>query len=317
MLIAFSVKCHGEGSVYYSSQSIIYVLPTFISWRYWSPESWKTPKWAFPAAQAQRADHGSHQPSCTHHREQIHEPQHLFSACPHLKANHSLCSSTSGWVGGELSQCFSPCFPAPGELLASPVCCVCGFCCLLPGFITYATSVEQNPLSSLVLGSFAGWHWRYIWTLGTVLLERQVRICQNTTVYTCRGKRKKKKEVGFYSQSFCCGQMGLVHPRGDSRFSGHFPACRHLLCITLKTIFPLSHCVCAFLPQEICWKCHDRDTQAVSLTLKSWVCSAARCGLKLQRISLQISVAKCSIFIKFWEFVHFKIKKNKHQDLKK
>lgn len=192
MLIAFSVKCHGEGSVYYSSQSMIYVLPTFISWRYWSPESWKTPKWAFPAAQAQRADHGSHQPSCTHHREQIHEPQHLFSACPHLKANHSLCSSTSGWVGGELSQCFSPCFPAPGELLASPVCCVCGFCCLLPGFITYATSVEQNPLSSLVLGSFAGWHWRYIWTLGTVLLERQVRICQNTTVYTCRGKRKKK-----------------------------------------------------------------------------------------------------------------------------
>lgn len=260
MLIAFSVKCHGEGSVYYSSQSIIYVLPTFISWRYWSPESWKTPKWAFPAAQAQRADHGSHQPSCTHHREQIHEPQHLFSACPHLKANHSLCSSTSGWVGGELSQCFSPCFPAPGELLASPVCCVCGFCCLLPGFITYATSVEQNPLSSLVLGSFAGWHWRYIWTLGTVLLERQVRICQNTTVYTCRGKRKKKKEVGFYSQSFCCGQMGLVHPRGDSRFSGHFPACRHLLCITLKMILsPLPLCLCLLAPRnllEVPWPWH-------------------------------------------------------------
>lgn len=178
-------------------------------------------------------------------------------------------------------------------------CCVCVSCCLLAGFIAHATGVERNPLSSAVPGSFAGWHWRYIWTLGTVLLERQVRICQNTTVYTCR----KKKEVGFYSQSFRCGQLGLAHPRGtregtewqlflvqgDSRFSGHFPACRHLFCITLKKSFLLSCCVCPFLPKEICWKSHGHDTQPVpgcaQLTLKSWVCSTAWCGLKLQKIS--------------------------------
>lgn len=302
MLISFSGKCLGEGSISYSSQSITYVLPTFISWRYWLPETncpQKPQNELFLQVKAQRAEHGSHQPSCAYHRVQIHAPQHLFSACPHLKANHSLYSSTTGWLDGELSQGLLSLFPSSISWAGSIPCCVCGFCCLLAGFITYATGVERNPLSSLVLGSFAGWHWRYIWTLGTVLLERQVRICQNTTVYTCR----KKREVGFYSQSFCCGQLGLVPPRGtrevtegklflvqgDTRFSGHFPACRHLLCITLKRCFLLSCCVCPFLPKEIPWRCHSRDMQPVpgcaQLTLKSWVCSIACCGLKLQRIS--------------------------------
>lgn len=114
----------------------------------------------------------------------------IYSLLAHTWKHHSLYSSTNGWADGELSQCLFFLFPSSISRAGSIPCCVCGFCCLLAAFIAYATGVEWNPLSSLVLGSFAGWHWRYIWTLGTVLLERQVRICQNTTVYMCRGKRR-------------------------------------------------------------------------------------------------------------------------------
>lgn len=90
-----------------------------------------------------------------------------------------------------------------------------------------------------------------MWTLGTVLLERQVRICQNTTVYMCR-----KNEAVFYSLSFHCGRLSLIDPcgttqvkegqlflvQGETRFSGRFPACRSCIVLHPKNIpffFPI------------------------------------------------------------------------------
>lgn len=248
MLISFSGNSLEEGSIYYSQLTfMLNVLPTFTSWRYWLPETnnpKKTLKWAFPAGEGPEGR--TWEPSALLYISQRADSwPSAFILCLPIPESKPLTVLQHQWIRvnewmENYPSASSPCFPAPHpELEASPGVCVCGFCCLQPGFIRNATSIERNPLSSLVLGSLAGWHWRYMWTLGTVLLERQVRICQNTTVNTCR---KKKKDVGFYSQSFCCGQLGLVHPhgmrevtegqlfrvQGDTRCSGHFPACRHL-----------------------------------------------------------------------------------------
>ena len=51
-----------------------------------------------------------------------------------------------------------------------------------------------------VLWSFAGWHRRYIRTLGTILLERQVRICQK---YGCVHAQKNGNQPVYLSVYFC------------------------------------------------------------------------------------------------------------------
>lgn len=51
-----------------------------------------------------------------------------------------------------------------------------------------------------VLWSFAGWRRRYIRTLGTILLERQVRICQK---YACIHAKKNANEPVYLSVCFC------------------------------------------------------------------------------------------------------------------
>lgn len=110
-IISFSGKCLGEGSIY-SNRSIICMLSTPISWRYWSPETNcpRKPQWEhFLLIKAQYAGHASHQPSCTYHKEQTHVPQPLFFACTDLKASSptTFCTpepgDTCGCLDAELA----------------------------------------------------------------------------------------------------------------------------------------------------------------------------------------------------------------------
>lgn len=108
-----------------------------------------------------------------------------------------------------------------------------------------------------------------MWTLGTVLLERQVRICQNTTVYMCRKKWGCFLFLKFplwaaepywspWHNRVTEGQLFLV--QGETRFSGRFPACRSCIVLHPKNIpffFPI-----VFVPS--CQKKSAGNERAVS-----------------------------------------------------